>query len=51
MERLGLLMAGGSLELEHLLPNSAESWRARGNTYGDLVMGYFAMFAATGSAE
>jgi hypothetical protein len=44
-------MAGGSPELEHLLPNSAESWRARGNTYGDFVMGYFAMSGAMGSTE
>jgi hypothetical protein len=44
-------MAGRLLELEHLLPNSAESWRASGNTFGNFVMESFTMFGATGSAE
>jgi hypothetical protein len=56
MERLGLLMAGGSLELEHLLPNSPDHGGAHDNTYhanmyGDFVMEYFDMFGAMGSAE
>jgi hypothetical protein len=44
-------MARGLRELEHLLLNSAESWRSRDNTYGDLVMGSFDMFCTTGPAE
>ena len=48
-------MAKGLRELEHLLLNSAESWRSRDNTYGDStygdsVMGSFDMFCTTGSA-
>src|ERR1700726_869613 len=41
MERLGLLMARGLLELGHLLPNSAESWRSPDNTCFGLVVGYY----------
>jgi hypothetical protein len=51
MERLGLLMAGGLPELEHLLPNSPNHGVAGGNTHSDFVMGYFDMFGTTGPAE
>jgi hypothetical protein len=44
-------MARGLLEVEHLLPDSPESWLSPDITNGDLVIGYFAMFGTTGSAE